>query len=165
MSKAKRPISMLSDEEEAQLQEQIAADPDSPELADDELAAMRPATEVLPPALYTALTRPRGRPKAEVTKVPVKLRLDPETLERFRANGPGWQTRMGTLLGRNELVLKMIGENLDLIDSMETMLGYIRKGELRTVFEPIETTIATVERNIRNVTETTRSLRDQLIVE
>jgi uncharacterized protein (DUF4415 family) len=40
----------------------------------------------------------RGRPKAEVTKVPVKIRLDPDVLEALRASGPGWQTRVNELL-------------------------------------------------------------------
>lgn len=97
---------MLSDEDEARLQEQIANDPDNPELSNEELAAMRPATEVLPPALYAALTRPRGRPKAEVTKVPVKLRLDPGIVEAFKATGTGWQTRMNDALANAATRLK-----------------------------------------------------------
>lgn len=43
----------------------------------------------------------RGRPKGSVmakTKVPVKLRLDPDVLQAMRASGPGWQTRANELL-------------------------------------------------------------------
>jgi len=40
----------------------------------------------------------RGRPKAAVTKVPVKLRLDPDVLEALRATGDGWQTRVNEAL-------------------------------------------------------------------
>ncbi len=97
MSNAKS-IPMLTDEEEARLQERIAKDPENPELTDEELAAMRPAAEALPPRLYSALTRPRGRPKAAVTKVPVKLRLDPGVVEAFKATGAGWQTAMNAAL-------------------------------------------------------------------
>ena len=108
----------------------------------------------------------RGRPAlGDKAKQAVSLRLDPETLARFKAKGPGWQTRMGALLGQNDHVLAMIRENLELIDSIELMLGFMRKGELKMVFEPIDATIARVERNVRSVTETTRGLQDQLIVE
>lgn len=87
----------LTDEEEASIQAGIAADPDS-RISDEELARMRPASEVLPPDLYAALTRPRGRPKAEETKQPVKLRLDRATVAAFKATGAGWQTRMNEVL-------------------------------------------------------------------
>lgn len=40
----------------------------------------------------------RGRPKAAVTKEPVKLRLDPDVLEALRATGDGWQTRINDML-------------------------------------------------------------------
>jgi uncharacterized protein (DUF4415 family) len=40
----------------------------------------------------------RGRPMAEKTKVPVKLRLDVEVVQAFKADGPGWQTRMNDFL-------------------------------------------------------------------
>ena len=48
----------------------------------------------------------RGRPKAAVTKVPVKLRLDPDVLEALRATGDGWQTRVNETLRAN---LKLAG--------------------------------------------------------
>ena len=40
----------------------------------------------------------RGRPPAEVTKSPVKLRLDPDILDAMRASGKGWQTKVNALL-------------------------------------------------------------------
>lgn len=41
---------------------------------------------------------PRGRPKSDSPKVQVTLRLDREVIERFRAEGPGWQTRINETL-------------------------------------------------------------------
>lgn len=63
---------------------------DAPELSD---AFFTEADEFI----GTKLVR-RGRPKAAVTKEPVKLRLDPDILAAFRAEGPGWQTRMNDAL-------------------------------------------------------------------
>lgn len=40
----------------------------------------------------------RGRPKAAVTKEPVKLRLDADVLAALRATGAGWQTRINDTL-------------------------------------------------------------------
>jgi uncharacterized protein (DUF4415 family) len=40
----------------------------------------------------------RGRPKAVVTKEPVKLRLDADVLAALRASGEGWQTRINETL-------------------------------------------------------------------
>ena len=42
----------------------------------------------------------RGRPKSETPKVEVKIRLDAYTVEYLRKSGPGWQTRVNTLLGQ-----------------------------------------------------------------
>jgi uncharacterized protein (DUF4415 family) len=42
--------------------------------------------------------KPRGRPKASVTKEPVKLRLDADVLAALRASGEGWQTRINDTL-------------------------------------------------------------------
>jgi uncharacterized protein (DUF4415 family) len=40
----------------------------------------------------------RGRPKAIVTKEPVKIRLDADVLLALRATGDGWQTRINDTL-------------------------------------------------------------------
>ncbi len=36
----------------------------------------------------------RGRPKSDAPKEAVSLRLDPDVLEHYRAQGPGWQSRI-----------------------------------------------------------------------
>ena len=67
------------------------------DLTDEELARFRPANEVLPPSLLAKLRAP-GRPKAEVTKERITIRLSHEVVEQFRATGDGWQTRIDTAL-------------------------------------------------------------------
>ena len=42
----------------------------------------------------------RGRPKAAVTKISTTIRLDPDVLEKFKAEGPGWQSRINDVLRR-----------------------------------------------------------------
>jgi uncharacterized protein (DUF4415 family) len=42
----------------------------------------------------------RGRPPLSAPKEAVKLRLDADVLESFRAGGAGWQTRMNDALRR-----------------------------------------------------------------
>ena len=42
--------------------------------------------------------RGRGRPKADVTKEQVTVRLDPDVLAKLREAGPGWQTRINDML-------------------------------------------------------------------
>lgn len=91
----------ISDEEEARIQAGIALDPDNPEMTDEELASMRPASEVLPPEFFAAmddLRRARGRPTMVAPKRQVTLRLDDEVLKRFRDSGPGWQGRINRIL-------------------------------------------------------------------
>jgi uncharacterized protein (DUF4415 family) len=56
--------------------------------------------EILPAEVASRLLRPRGRPKTDNARVPISLRLPPETLARWKASGPGWQTRMADLLTR-----------------------------------------------------------------
>ncbi|GEP04993.1 hypothetical protein MOX02_30310 [Methylobacterium oxalidis] len=58
---------------------------------------MRPASEVLHPALYAALTK-RGRPKAARKKAQLTLRVDPAVIDADRATGPGRHTRMSEAL-------------------------------------------------------------------
>jgi len=49
----------------------------------------------LPATLQAKL---RGRPKAALTKEPVKIRLDADVLAALRATGDGWQTRINDTL-------------------------------------------------------------------
>ena len=61
------------------------SDPDAMPLTDAQWAAVAPTVR-------------RGRPKADVTKVAVKLRLDQDVLDVLRATGDGWQTRANRIL-------------------------------------------------------------------
>ena len=42
----------------------------------------------------------RGRPKVESPRQLLSIRLPPEVIERWKATGPGWQTRMAEVLER-----------------------------------------------------------------
>jgi len=73
------------------------------ELTTEEIRAMRPAREVLPPELYAILTkrRPGQRgPQKALVKQQVTLRLDAIILAHFKAGGRGWQTRINAALKR-----------------------------------------------------------------
>jgi uncharacterized protein (DUF4415 family) len=70
---------------------------DSPELTDEILKLMRPASEAVP-EIVEVYRRSRGRPPKTTTKVPTTLRLDADIVESFRRTGRGWQTRMNEAL-------------------------------------------------------------------
>ena len=93
--KKKRKIRMLTDEEEARVQRGIAADPDNPEWTREDFKRAKPFAEMFPD--LAASRRGRG-PQKEPTKVAVSLRLSRDVVERFKADGPGWQTRMDEAL-------------------------------------------------------------------
>jgi uncharacterized protein (DUF4415 family) len=71
----------------------------SPPLSRVELNRLRPAAEALPD-LVENYRRSRGRPRSQQAKTLVSLRLDAEVIEAFRAEGPGWQTRINEVLSR-----------------------------------------------------------------
>lgn len=96
---SKRP---LTDAEEAEIQALIASDPDNPEATEEELKEFRPFREVFPD-LAEAIDRKLGRPKAESPKKAISIRLDQEVIDRFKATGDGWQSRM------NEALRKAVG--------------------------------------------------------
>jgi uncharacterized protein (DUF4415 family) len=79
-------------------------DPDNPPLTDADLRRMRPARDVLPEifgkTVAKRMLRRRGRPKSDAPRTSISLRLPPIVLERWKAKGPGWQTRMVALLSR-----------------------------------------------------------------
>lgn len=90
---SKRP---LTQEEEAEVQKMISADPDNPELTDDQIANAKPFAEAFPGmarAMETEVAK-RGRPRVENPKEAVTLRLDPETVAFFKAKGPKWRSYM-----------------------------------------------------------------------
>lgn len=47
---------------------------------------------------FASATVQRGRPKACVTKVSTTIRLDPDVIEAFKAEGAGWQSRINDAL-------------------------------------------------------------------
>lgn len=77
-----RVIVLPTPEEDAIINAGIAADPDTYELGAQEFAQLR---------------RP-GRPLGSGVKTQVTLRLDTEVLEKFKASGTGWQTRINDAL-------------------------------------------------------------------
>lgn len=94
----KTTLPPITDAEEARIQAGIAADPDNPEMTDEEARTARPFADAFPD-LAASLRRSRGPQKAP-TKQLVSLRLDQDVLDRFRATGPGWQSRMNEALRR-----------------------------------------------------------------
>lgn len=60
-------------------------DPDSQPLTDAEWEMAQPSVRV-------------GRPRAEVTKERITIRLSHDVVEQFRATGAGWQTRIDAAL-------------------------------------------------------------------
>ena len=83
---------------EDQIQRMIACDPDAPEATDEQLAQAKPFDEAFPALADAMRKNVGGRPKSENPKVAVSLRLDQEVVARFKASGPGWQTRMNDAL-------------------------------------------------------------------
>lgn len=76
--KALASLKDMTPGEDAAITADALADPDNPP-ADD-------------------LMRRRGRPLLDNPKQPVKLRLDADVVDAFKAGGPGWQTRMNDAL-------------------------------------------------------------------
>lgn len=72
-------------EEDAAITRAIAADPD----AAPDMSAPQPGFARL------------GRPPIARPKISVTLRLDQDIVERFKAKGQGWQTRINAALRKN----------------------------------------------------------------
>ncbi|MBV8685804.1 MAG: BrnA antitoxin family protein [Alphaproteobacteria bacterium] len=78
----------------------VVFDEDNPEWTDEDFARARPASE-LPPRVAAAFRGP-GRPSGSGKRA-VSIRLDEDVLEKFRATGPGWQSRINEVLKRAQV--------------------------------------------------------------
>ena len=83
MPKLKTGTLIPTPEEDAAINAGIAADPDTVELTDAEMAQLRPM---------------RGRPPLARPKAALTMRVDADVLDALKATGPGWQTRINDLL-------------------------------------------------------------------
>lgn len=72
-------------EEDAAITAAAEADPVARPLTDAQWDAVKPLVR-------------RGRPPAAVTKERITIRLSHDVVERFRATGAGWQTRVDAAL-------------------------------------------------------------------
>lgn len=77
---------------------------ENPEWTNATFERARPARDTLPELVgdtaAARLLKPRGRPKSGNARLAISLRLPPDTLARWKATGPGWQTRMAEVLSR-----------------------------------------------------------------
>ena len=87
----------LSDVEEAQIQKQVASDPDAPEASDADLAKGMPFGEAFP-KLMESIRRSRGRPAVASPRQQISLRLDADVIAKFKQSGKGWQGRVNEVL-------------------------------------------------------------------
>jgi uncharacterized protein (DUF4415 family) len=78
----------------------VVFDDDIPEWTKEDFARARQGSKVLPSEFLKAFKRTPGRPKGSTTsnKTLVSLRLDNDVLEKFKARGPGWQSRINEAL-------------------------------------------------------------------
>ncbi|MBI5141690.1 MAG: BrnA antitoxin family protein [Nitrospirae bacterium] len=85
MPKLKPGTIMPTPEEDSRIQSGIDSDPDAYSLSDEEWERVKPLVRI-------------GRPKAEITKERITIRLSHDVVTQFRATGNGWQTRIDAAL-------------------------------------------------------------------
>ena len=94
MPKNKKQTVILS--EQAYSAADVQAVSDTPEITAEQFAQAKPFNDVFP-VLAEKMRRARGPQKAP-KKIAVQLRLDRDVVERFRASGKGWQSRINEIL-------------------------------------------------------------------
>ncbi len=85
MPKLKPNHISVTDTEDAAITAAAMSDPDATPFTDAEWEAVKLGVRI-------------GRPKAEVTKERITIRLSRDVVTQFRATGDGWQTRMDSAL-------------------------------------------------------------------
>jgi len=73
---------------------------DAPRLTKRALATgtWRIGNEIAPREEVAAVVRSRGRPAGSGTKASITIRLDVDVISAFKADGPGWQSRVNETL-------------------------------------------------------------------
>lgn len=99
---AKAKLSIMKHDKEFQpgkgfTKEDWDAVSDNSEWTEEDFRNARPFAEMFPD-LAESIRRSRGRPALENPKKQVTLRLDSDVVARFRAGGPGWQSRINDIL-------------------------------------------------------------------
>jgi uncharacterized protein (DUF4415 family) len=85
--KPKQKLIRPTDAEDAAITAAAMSDPDAIPFTDEEWEQIKPLVR-----------RGPGRPLGSGTKSQITLRIDKEVLEKFKAMGTGWQTRMNDVL-------------------------------------------------------------------
>ena len=85
MPKLKPTHISVTDTEDAAITTAAMSDPDAVHFTDAQWATVKPNVRT-------------GRPKAEVTKERITIRLSRDVVTQFRATGVGWQTRLDAAL-------------------------------------------------------------------
>ena len=84
-SKSGRTLRMPTPVQDAAIAAAALSDPDAPILTDAQWTEVQPRLQ-------------RGRPLGSGSKTQVTLRIDTEVLNKFRATGAGWQSRINEVL-------------------------------------------------------------------
>ena len=111
-TKSGRKVLLPTDEEDAEINAQIAADPNDFEL-DDEWFKNAKRFDQLPKEMQktlSAIQKKGGRPVSENPKVFTGIRLDADVLQAFKSSGKGWQTRINAAL--KQWLAEHQGENV-----------------------------------------------------
>jgi len=103
MKTEKHSNAPISDAEESHIQKMIASDPDNPEWTSDDFASAKPFTEAFPEIAEKMRRNVGGRPKSENPKRPISIRLDQDVIAKFKATGPGWQSRINEVLRKSAI--------------------------------------------------------------
>ena len=78
----------------------VVIDDDNPEWTREDFARAQRGDDI-PPHIRAAFpktqAKSRGRPAGSAKQL-VSLRIDRDTIARFRASGPGWQSRINDVL-------------------------------------------------------------------
>ena len=88
MSRTNKPriVEMPTLDEDREINEAAASDPDALPMTAQELAQLKPLSSV------------KGRPRSDNPKLLISIRYSPEVVAFFKGSGEGWQTRMDDVL-------------------------------------------------------------------